>query len=66
MEQFLTRIKCLPNIGELNEVLLPAVQDSIDKVHIAGGYSVLVPQTLIQQGLSINEFIDSIYTKIRL
>lgn len=41
------RIKVLTNIGALNERLKDATEDVAGKVHVNGGYQVLVSQTVI-------------------
>ena len=64
VEVFINRIKCLTNIGILNKSLLVAVQESAERVHIASGYSVLVPQELIKKGIALNDLIEEISTKI--
>lgn len=59
-EEFSNHIKCIANIGELNEVLISSVANSSDNVHIESGYSVVVPQKLIQTGITIDELIEKI------
>ena len=53
-------ISVLPNIGELNERMRDAVEDHNDAVvHIAGGYQVLVSQTVINaNGISFENFVE--------
>lgn len=63
-DEFMNRIRCVANIGELNEVLVPSVVNSSNNVHIASGYSVVVPQKLIQTGLTIDELIEKISNRI--
>ena len=54
------------NIGKLNERLKDATQNNDDKVHIAGGYQVLVSQDVIlNEGKTFESFIDSLKDKIR-
>lgn len=60
LEEFTRRIKCILNIGELNEEILPAVKESTENVHIASGYDVLVPQNLVKKGLKIADLIEHI------
>ena len=60
------RIAVLDNIGKLNERLKDATQNNDDKVHIAGGYQVLVSQDVIlNEGKTFESFIDSLKDKIR-
>lgn len=62
IQEIITRIKVLDNIGLLNERLKDAVEDNGDeKVHIAGGYQVLVSQKIIaKHGKIFAEFIDNL------
>lgn len=43
------RIEVLMNIGELNERLKDATEDTEQKVHVSSGYQVLVSQKVIEQ-----------------
>ena len=59
-------IAVLDNIGELNERLKDATLNDDNKVHVAGGYQVLVSQDVIQhEGKTFESFIDSLKDKIR-
>jgi len=62
IQEIQTRISVLDNIGVLNERLKDAVEDKDDgKVHIAGGYQVLVSQKIIaEHGKSLEIFIDNL------
>lgn len=62
IQEILTRIKVLDNIGLLNERLKDAVEDKDEEmVHIAGGYQVLVSQKIIaKHGKNFAEFIDNL------
>ena len=60
------RIAVLDNIGKLNERLKDATQNNDDKVHIAGGYQVLVSQDVIlHEGKTFESFIDSLKDRIK-
>lgn len=62
IQEILTRVKVLDNIGVLNERLKDAVEDKDDEiVHIAGGYQVLVSQKIIaEHGKILKIFIDNL------
>ena len=62
IQEILTRITVLENIGVLNERLKDAVEDKGDEqVHIAGGYQVLVSQKIITNyGETFKKFIDNL------
>lgn len=62
IQEILTRIKVLDNIGVLNERLKDAVEDKDDgMVHIAGGYQVLVSQKIIgEHGENLEKFINKL------
>lgn len=65
-EEVKPRIAVLDNIGELNERLKDATLNNDNKVHVAGGYQVLVSQDVIQhEGKTFESFIDSLKDKIR-
>ena len=65
-EEVKPRIAVLDNIGELNERLKDATLNDDNKVHVAGGYQVLVSQDVIQhEGKTFESFIDSLKDKIR-
>lgn len=66
IQEILTRIKVLDNIGVLNERLKDAVEDKDEEmVHIAGGYQVLVSQKIIaEHGKSFEIFIENIKQNI--
>ena len=60
------RIAVLDNIGKLNERLKDATLNNDDKVHIAGGYQVLVSQDVIlHEGKTFESFIDSLKDRIK-
>lgn len=60
------RIAVLDNIGKLNDRLKDATLNDDNKVHVAGGYQVLVSQDVIQQeGKSFEVFIDALKNKIK-
>lgn len=53
------RIKVLTNIGKLNERLKDATEDVTGKVHVNGGYQVLVSQAVIDDNKkSFSEFVE--------
>jgi hypothetical protein len=57
-EEVEQRIRVLPNIGELNERLKDATENDDGKVHINGGYQVLVSQDVIgENSVSFAEFL---------
>lgn len=65
-EEVKPRIAVLDNIGELNERLKDATLNNDNKVHVAGGYQVLVSQDVIlNEGKTFESFIDSLKDKIR-
>ncbi len=65
-EEVKSRIAVLDNIGELNKRLKDATLNDDNKVHVAGGYQVLVSQDVIQhEGKTFESFIDSLKDKIR-
>lgn len=60
------RIAVLDNIGKLNERLKDATLKDDKKVHVAGGYQVLVSQDVIQQeGKSFEIFVDELKNKVK-
>lgn len=60
-EQIESRLAFVPNIGELSNRLADATQEDEGKVHIAGGYHVLVPQIVIKKnGVAFREFIEQL------
>lgn len=65
-EEVKPRIAVLDNIGKLNNRLKDATLNDDNKVHIAGGYQVLVSQDVIQhEGKTFELFIDSLKNKIK-
>ena len=51
-------ISVLTNIGKLNSRLIDATTDDVSRVHVAGGYEVLVPQSVISDnGISFDSFL---------
>ena len=65
-EEVKSRIAVLDNIGKLNERLKDATLNNDNKVHVAGGYQVLISQDVIQhEGKTFESFIDSLKDKIR-
>jgi hypothetical protein len=62
VQEIISRIKVLDNIGVLNERLKDAVEDKNDEmVHIANGYQVLVPQKIIaEQGKTLEIFFEEL------
>lgn len=65
-EEVKPRITVLDNIGKLNDRLKDATLNADDKVHIAGGYQVLVSQDVIQhEGKTFESFIDFLKDKIK-
>ena len=61
MEEFLTRIHIVVNIGELNEEIIPTRRDSNEQVHIGGDYKAIVPQNLISNmSINYNSFLRDV------
>lgn len=62
IQEILKRIKVIENIGVLNERLKDAVENNEDeRVHIAGGYQVLVSQKIIgDYGANFEKFVDNL------
>lgn len=59
------RIAVLDNIGKLNDRLKDATINDDNKVHVAGGYQVLVSQDVIQhEGKTFEQFICSLKNKV--
>lgn len=55
------RILVLTNIGKLNERLKDATEDAVGKVHVNGGYQVLVSQKVIEaNGKPFCEFVEEL------
>lgn len=60
------RILVLTNIGDLNERLKDATEDSIGKVHVNGGYQVLVSQKVIEaNGKPFSEFVEELKSVVK-
>ena len=57
-------IRFITNIGKLNERMKDSVEESKDIVHIASGYQVLVPQDVINRGISFDDFISTLKNTI--
>ena len=61
IDEFLCRIRIVPNIGKLNEEILPTKRDSNEQVHIGGDYKAIVPQNLItNKSISYNSFLSNV------
>ena len=61
IDDFLSRIHVVPNIGKLNEEILPTKRDSNEQVHIGGDYKAVVPQNLItKKSISYNSFLSDV------
>ena len=61
IDDFLSRIRIVPNIGKLNEEILPTKRDSNEQVHIGGDYKAIVPQNLItNKSISYNSFLSDV------
>ncbi|MFC2719310.1 MAG: sacsin N-terminal ATP-binding-like domain-containing protein [Bacteroidota bacterium] len=58
MDEFVSRIRIVPNIGELNKEIIPTKRNSNEQVHIGGDYKSIVPQRLIsKEGIDYNSFL---------
>lgn len=58
-------ISVLDNIGDLNTRLIDATKNDGSRVHVAGGYEVLVPQAVIQENRkSFDCFLSSLKDRI--
>ena len=61
IDDFLCRICIVPNIGKLNEEILPTKRDSNEQVHIGSDYKAIVPQNLItNESISYNSFLSNV------
>lgn len=61
MEEFVSRICVVSNIGELNEEIIPTRHDPNEEVHIGGDYKALVPQNLISNNhIFYLSFVDEV------
>ena len=61
MDEFVSRIRIVPNIGELNKEIIPTERDSNEQVHIGGDYKAIVPQKLIsKKGIDYNSFLRGV------
>ena len=61
IDDFLSRIRIVPNIGKLNEEILPTKRDSNEQVHIGGDYKAIVPQNLItNESISYRSFLSDV------
>lgn len=61
MDEFVNRIRIVPNIGKLNEEIIPTRRGSNDQVHIGGDYKAIVPQTLISKiSIDYNTFLCNV------
>lgn len=61
IDDFLGRIRIVPNIGKLNEEILPTKRDSNEQVHIGGDYKAIVPQNLItNESISYTSFLSDV------
>ena len=61
MDEFVSRIRIVPNIGELNKEIIPTERDSNEQVHIGGDYKSIVPQRLIsKEGIDYNSFLRDV------
>ena len=61
IDDFLSRIRIVPNIGKLNEEILPTKRDSNEQVHIGGDYKAIVPQNLItNESISYSSFLSDV------
>lgn len=65
VEETIERIKALPNIGSLAKEAFDAMMINEDKVHLDGGFSCVVPQSVIKSnGVSFDELLKIILKKI--
>ena len=61
VEEFVSRISVVSNIGELNEEIIPTRRDPNEEVHIGGDYKAVVPQNLIRNNhISYQRFVDEV------
>lgn len=64
-KQIESHLTFVPNIGKLNDRLKDATLEEDKQVHIAGGYQVLVSQTVIgDNGISFRDFMELLKSKI--
>ena len=61
------RITVLKEIGKLNDRLKDATENDNKKVHVAGGYQVLVSQDVIgDNGETFDEFLEYLTGLVRI
>ena len=59
MEEFISRIRIVTRIGDMNDEILPTKRDPNEQVHIGGDYKAIVPQKLIEKNhMDYNSFIN--------
>lgn len=61
MEDFVSRIRVVANIGDLNEEIIPQKRNPNEQVHIGGDYKAVVPQNLITHNhVNFKSFVDDV------
>ena len=61
MEEFISRIRVVTEIGNMNDDILPTKRDPIWQVHIGGDYKAIVPQKLIENNcIDYNSFVNMV------
>lgn len=61
MEDFVSRIRVVANIGDLNEEIIPQKRNPNEQVHIGGDYKAVVPQNLITHNhVNFKSFVDNV------
>lgn len=61
MEEFVSRISVVSNIGEFNEEIIPTRRDPKEEVHIGGDYKAVVPQNVIRKNsIPYQTFVNDI------
>lgn len=68
LEDVIERIKCLTNIGKLNEKLIDSVSltANINNVHIGGDYKCIIPQSVINsEGVLFSQMLSDILAILR-
>lgn len=65
VEETLSKIRCLTNIGILAADAEEAVAGKDDSIHLGGAYSCIVPQRVIErEGVDFNSLLETILTRI--
>lgn len=65
MDEFVSRIRIVNEIGYLNAEIMPTERDPTEQVHIGGDYKAVVPQNLIRRNhVNYKTFIEKLKEKV--